>query len=154
MNEEKTILPNATDPLDDDPMMRSFIEMSLVLARELGKRLDQEEAAASANAEQMAVIAEPAPVEAAYPPEITELLAIVERVQRENAMLRAERDHEELVALKEIAADTNCNLETGRLWCEKGIVDAIQLGKRWYVYPSSFKAAHALLLQNKNTRLA
>jgi hypothetical protein len=59
-------LPNTDDPEPLDPMMASFIEMSLAIARELGKRLDAEAAARAADAAENGTVpvADPAPVPA------------------------------------------------------------------------------------------
>jgi hypothetical protein len=58
------MLPNTNEPLD--PMMASFIEMSLVIARELSKRLDAEAAARAADAAENGTVpvADTAPVPA------------------------------------------------------------------------------------------
>jgi hypothetical protein len=60
------MLPNTDDPEPLDPMMVTLIEMSLVIARELCKRLDAEAAARAADTVEngSVPVADPAPVPA------------------------------------------------------------------------------------------
>jgi hypothetical protein len=124
-------LPNTDDPEPLDPMMASFIAMSLVIARELGKRLDQEEAMKAGSG------STPVAADATATP-ISALITTLDQLVVEGV------DPRQWPPIKVASADRAVPLQTLRDWIKKGHVRRLKIDGRVHVNERDIRAHQSL----------